>query len=115
MKIVFAFLLCFSINSFADEIDPRYCHEQPLRDKDGSITRDMGEVAKFKRIHPCPETGLPRGACPGWAVDHVIPLAVGGCDTIVNMQWLNDQIKSCAGKYCKDRFELKIYDRQHKQ
>ena len=53
-------------------------------------------------------TGSTTGACPSWAIDHVIPLACGGCDSIENLQWLKNSIKSCAGTECKDRWERKI-------
>lgn len=44
--------------------------------------------AEFIRAVPCPETGVTRGACPGWEVDHVVPLCAGGADRPENMQWL---------------------------
>lgn len=50
--------------------------------------RSMAERGAFVRHNPCPETGLRRGACPGWQVDHVVALCAGGPDTRANMQWL---------------------------
>lgn len=47
--------------------------------------------ASFMRHHPCPATGLPRGACPGYEVDHIIPLKCKGADSPLNMQWLTVQ------------------------
>jgi len=41
----------------------------------------------FRRLHPCPATGLLKGACPGYVIDHVMPLACGGADAPGNMQW----------------------------
>jgi hypothetical protein len=32
---------------------------------------------EFQREHPCPSTGLPSGAGPGYRKDHVEPLACG--------------------------------------
>ena len=90
----------------------RYCGE-PARDKDGSISRSSSVIAKFKIIHPCPETNKISGSCPGWAIDHVIPLACGGCDAVSNMQWLPIGIKSQAITG-KDRFERKIYQKEIK-
>jgi 5-methylcytosine-specific restriction endonuclease McrA len=52
------------------------------------IKRSAAARAEFVREHPCPATGKPRGACPGWQVDHVIPLKCGGADDQTNMQWL---------------------------
>lgn len=50
--------------------------------------RRMAERAAFVRQNPCPATNLRRGACPGWEVDHVVPLCAGGADVRSNMQWL---------------------------
>jgi 5-methylcytosine-specific restriction endonuclease McrA len=44
--------------------------------------------AEFMRLHPCPSTGLTRGACPGWQVDHIEALVCGGRDELANLQWL---------------------------
>lgn len=52
------------------------------------IPRSAAEVLAFKRHSPCPSTGLRRGPCPGYQVDHVQPLCSGGPDTRENMQWL---------------------------
>ena len=41
----------------------------------------------FRREHPCPATGRLRGACPGYVIDHINPLACGGADAPFNMQW----------------------------
>lgn len=55
---------------------------------DARIHRSAAEVLAFKRQSPCPATGLRRGSCPGYQVDHVQPLCSGGPDTRENMQWL---------------------------
>ena len=90
--------------------DMRVCRTQStvVRDADGKIARSPEVLKRFREIHPCPSTGLPTGKCNGWALDHVIPLACGGCDSIENLQWLKNSIKSCPGKDCKDRWERKI-------
>lgn len=49
--------------------------------------RDRAQVREFRKTHPCPITGQIRGACPGWVVDHIIPLCAGGADRPFNMQW----------------------------
>lgn len=76
--------------------DARFCGGKPVR--------NPATVKAFKKewpcIAPCDKT---------WQVDHIIPLAVGGCDAIINMQWLPGTIKTCAGTVCKDRWERKIY------
>ncbi len=58
--------------------------------------------AAFKRQHPCPSTGKPRGACPGWVIDHVVPLCAGGPDDPANMQW-----QTMADAKAKDLEEAK--------
>jgi hypothetical protein len=87
--------------------EQRYCGP-PARTAAGEIKRRADVLAAFRRAHPCPVTGLATGACSGWAIDHVIPLACGGCDALSNLQWLPDGIKSAA-VIGKDRFERKIY------
>jgi 5-methylcytosine-specific restriction endonuclease McrA len=32
--------------------------------------------------------GKTAGACPGYVVDHIVPLKRGGADSPENMQWL---------------------------
>ena len=104
-----AFLFAFvALQANAQLSDIRMCNEVK-RDADGDISRSLHTVSDFKALHPCPSTGLRYGSCPGWSVDHVIPLACKGCDSVENMQWLKLSIKSCAGKECKDRWERKIY------
>ena len=49
--------------------------------------RDSGQRAAFVRQHHCPATGKARGPCPGWVVDHIVPLCAGGADAPGNMQW----------------------------
>lgn len=50
--------------------------------------RDRAERAQFQRANPCPANGARRGACPGYEIDHVVPLCAGGRDHRTNMQWL---------------------------
>lgn len=49
--------------------------------------RSTAKRAAFVREHPCPATGDNRGKCPGWVVDHIVPLCAGGPDLPSNMQW----------------------------
>lgn len=53
----------------------------------GEIVRSPAAVAAFKRTHPCPTTNLIQKSCPGYVVDHIIPLCAGGADSPTNMQW----------------------------
>jgi hypothetical protein len=100
----------FSVS--AQTIDPlkeyRYCGTVQ-REENGTISRSNRVINAYKKIHPCPSTGMSIGACPGWAIDHIIPLANGGCDSVVNMAWMPNQIKSCSSQYCIDRWERKYY------
>lgn len=60
-------------------------------DASARIPRNQKEVRFFKYENPCPSTGLTRGACPNWNVDHVIPLCAGGADARANMQWISNE------------------------
>ena len=53
------------------------------------IQRSAAEILAFKRHNPCPSTGQQRGACPGYQVDHTVPLCAGGEDKPANMAWLS--------------------------
>lgn len=70
------------------------------RDKHGRIKRSAAAKDQFKRQQPCPSTGKSKGACPGYVIDHVVPLKRGGSDASENMQW---QTKEAAK--LKDRTE----------
>ena len=50
--------------------------------------RTAKAVRIFKYHNPCPSTDKRQGACPGWEVDHIKPLCLGGIDASENMQWL---------------------------
>jgi len=76
-----------------------YCDTCP-RDQHGRIQRSATAKAEFKRENPCPSTDLPRGACPGYVIDHVIALKRGGLDAPDNMQW-----QTKAEAKVKDRWE----------
>lgn len=110
-----AILVVFSAAAQAQPLDPhkeiRYCHVDPVRDAAGKIKRSSAVIRAFRATHPCPATGSTAGPCAGWAMDHIVPLAVGGCDTVWNMQWLPNGIKSAAGELAKDRWERKVYQR----
>ena len=62
--------------------------------------RTRTQVNRFKAAHPCPVTHKARGPCPGYVVDHVVPLCAGGHDRPANMQW-----QSLADAKIKDRAE----------
>lgn len=59
--------------------------------------------AEFQRQVPCPTTGEPRGACPGWQIDHREALICGGRDEFENLQWLTVEEHKA-----KTRVEVKL-------
>ena len=81
MKInfkIFLLLLTFAFVSISQveaiECTPYAdCRYQgaPLRNADGSIQRDYKVISAYRKLHPCPSTGLTTGACPGWALTSV--------------------------------------------
>lgn len=110
MRLAILILACLPGLAFAapDALtETRYCGE-PKRDAKGRILRRADVLVEFRRIYACPASGKHTGPCEGWAIDHVIPLAVGGCDAVSNLQWLPHALKSCAG-ICKGRWEREVY------
>ena len=59
----------------------------PGRGGTGHQIRSRNERTAFQRSHPCPSTGNTRGACPGYVVDHRIPLVCCGPNNTANLQW----------------------------
>jgi hypothetical protein len=70
------------------------------RDARGVVKRSHQAKHQFKKSHPCPSTGKSSGACPGYVIDHVIPLKRGGTDEASNMQWQSE-----AAAKAKDHWE----------
>jgi hypothetical protein len=62
--------------------------------------RSLEVKREFQRQHPCPSTERATGACPGYIKDHIVPLACGGPDSVVNLQW-----QTTAAAKAKDRWE----------
>jgi len=93
--IVIAAFLTVSTLAFAS---PR-CDTCP-RDSNGRIQRSASAIKDFKRTNPCPATGKSTGSCPGYIIDHIVPLKRGGADAPGNMQW---QTKKAAKE--KDHWE----------
>src|SRR5262245_60545991 len=52
-----------------------------------AVPRSAAARRAFVREHPCPATRKASGACPGYVVDHIVPLPCGGADSPSNMQW----------------------------
>jgi hypothetical protein len=70
------------------------------RDSRGKIRRSETATRAFRKNHPCPATRKTAGACPGYVIDHVVPLKRGGADDPRNMQW-----QTTAEAKAKDRVE----------
>ena len=64
--------------------------------------RSASVKREFQLTHPCPSTGLTSGACPGYVKDHIVPLACGGPDAPLYMQW-----QTIRDAKAKDKWETK--------
>lgn len=62
--------------------------------------RPSNAEVHFRLANPCPSTGETGGACPGYVIDRVIPVACGGAEDPDNMQW-----QTLAEAREKDRWE----------
>ena len=60
-------------------------------------TRHASTATAFRKLHPCPATQKIQRTCPGYVIDHVIPLCAGGADAVANLQW-----QTRAESYRKD-------------
>ncbi|WP_186289482.1 HNH endonuclease [Methylomonas koyamae] len=67
---------------------------------DAGQARSQTAIRDFKQAHPCPTNGNTKGACPGYVIDHIEPLACGGADAPTNMQW-----QTTADAKAKDKWE----------
>jgi hypothetical protein len=70
------------------------------RTRKGRLKRSRLAREAFQCATPCPSTHDTQGPCPGYVVDHVIPLKSGGADLPDNMQW-----QTIAEAKAKDRVE----------
>jgi hypothetical protein len=69
--------------------------------------RSRAAVREFRRRNLCPSTGRFDGVCPGYVVDHVIALCVGGEDYWTNMQWQTiEEAKEKDRWECDDHWRL---------
>lgn len=91
-----------------DLVEHRYTTKVE-RNADGTIHRSAAVTSAFRKVHPCPATGLIAGGCAGWQINHIIPLACGGRDAVDNMGWFPVSIKTCPDPHCIDRWERKVY------
>ena len=75
-------------------------HTSLYSNRHGRTRRSAAAKDGFKREQPCPSNGRRSGACPGYVIDHVNPLACGGADDPSNMQW-----QTIAEGKAKDKWE----------
>lgn len=90
------------LTSFA-EAGPQYASQYEhciQRDTRGRIVRSAEARKAFKKEHPCPSTGKAYGRCPGYVIDHIVPLKRCGADAPSNMQW-----QTIGDAKVKDRWE----------
>jgi len=61
----------------------------PAHDRGHADASHRSTAAKLelKRLNPCTTNGERRGSCPGYVIDHIVPLCAGGPDEPKNMQW----------------------------
>ena len=116
MKIaIFLTILLISTRLLADT-GPRYCGIDDIsRDSKHVIIMSKAEYNRFRSWWKYPSSMEFVGPCVDWSVDHIVPIAVGGCDRAENMQWLKLEIKSCSGVDCKDRWERNVYSPDSRQ
>lgn len=107
-KLLLVALLIYAAPVQSNHTDARYCGE-PERTSAGKIKRSQTVIRHFKKIYPLPD----KYDRADWQIDHVIPLFSGGCDSIINLQWLPKTIKTCAGTECKDRWERVVYPKNY--
>ena len=53
-------------------------------DAEAREPRSHSAKTTFQRLYHCPSTSRPRGACPGYIIDHVTPLCAGSADDPLN-------------------------------
>jgi hypothetical protein len=65
-----------------------------------SVRRSDQAMNDSPEVPPCPSTGKTTGACPGYVIDHLVPLKRDGADAASNMQW-----QTTAAAKAKDKVE----------
>lgn len=84
----------------------RYCGPPPRDPVTGTIMRDWKVTYAYRKVHKCPSTGFFTGACPNYSLNHVKPLACGGCDAVWNLTWMRNDVKKLHDGYERKIFSL---------
>jgi hypothetical protein len=87
LRIVFAVALAAFPGVAQPRSAPRDQAHSQRKTTRAAAPRSTAARRTFQQVNPCPSTGRPTGACPGYVVDHVIALKRGGPDDPSNMQW----------------------------
>lgn len=77
-------------------------HAIIARDANGKISRSAALIKSFRAANPCPGTGKIQKTCPGYVIDHILPLCGYGTDTMDNLQW-----QSVTAAKAKDKLEIR--------
>lgn len=91
MRLLLTLALMLALSCGGGTVHSRHSRHRSARAK-----------AQFKLMYPCPATGAVKGPCPGYVIDHIVPLACNGPDEPTNMQWQTVE----EGK-AKDKWERK--------
>lgn len=67
---------------------PGYVETCRVHAGQGKAKRTDRMKRDYKARFPCPTTGKLQKSCPGWEIDHLIPLCCGGADVWTNARWL---------------------------
>ena len=72
---------------------------------DAKHPRSASAKHQFRKAYPCPTNTNTRGKCPGYVIDHIVPLCAGGADSPTNLQWQTvhdarvkdrEEVRQCA-------------------
>jgi hypothetical protein len=106
LLVALAVLACLATPSFAGKggggkgaskgTKTSHATKAPKAPKTAKIHRSAAAKHQFEK-----ESGYPKGR-PGYVVDHIVPLACGGADAPINMQW-----QAGADAKAKDKIERK--------
>ena len=78
---------------------------------DARIHRSTTVRHAFVKEQACPSTERHRLPCPGWIIDHVVALCVGGSDSVENLRWMTVEAAKSKDRWeCRPGWEEKLRD-----